>query len=1832
MTSLNILKQRANALISVLENYSKVLKMESEYANSAGSAMKENEVYLTSWEAKAERLSNTWVEFVAKTANADMFKNLLDSGTKTLEFFDTLGNVLPVIAGILLTLKADSLSKTLSSVFGSFDKIKDGFTVLGTVISNLKTNIRNYATSQGIANTQMEIGSTAAKGLSLSLNSILGIAGLLITGFSLIKNAVDNNARAMSEAREKNIEYAKSTTEYFTKTMSLSGEYDSLIKKTNRTTEENSRLRDIEKELIPLLGEKKSALDKLTVGTNEYADAISNASRESAKSKLADIRSGLLDAEKELENSVKSGIFKTDTKSIYLGYSKELAIFDRYIEKYKKQVSQYSPLDIKISAPKDSDEIIQFYSDLTQAVSEYKEQANKYLLSGDSKTADKMLQSESYKNIILLLDEIKPKIQDVVKLKFAESLSNGIPKSQEDLEKLISTALKGTNTYEAFGNEAKELAFSIFPNLADSIIQVGDSSDYANSETQELNDTIKQLPLSFEEFNNSISLIESGLKSGITESSEFREALKAVFGDALPDDLNSALETVKLLFDNGTDSAVNMFDILSRYSDESSISFTKLQEDLMLSDSAMATLINRLNEMGVMLPTIASWDTIGNGLGLMAEESLKLESELKNLYSAFNDGIISREALENELDSIIEKFGITSEAAADLRRNWKYQLDGLSEETLISFTGVGGAVADELQTLAENSIDKFKKALSLEASDALIGDLRLSGLVDATDLQNDIAEKLKETEDFTQAQIDSISNVISENVFAIKLQTTVETIVDQVAIPESEKKNVEQEVLNQFNSETKQFDIKTALEAVIERVGVSDDEKAKVKSAIQESLSEDGTIDISLLNTNLNGLGDGVSKKLLPIAEGLQNINKITFDEIQKEEESLKTQLENSKKEAEDLKKQLDNVDSATTAKVRAEYDSLIRKIDELVKKASSLKSLVIPNVTSYVSDSSKSTYKAPKNVMANASGSINNRRSGDSIVGEEGAELRISKDGKSEIIGKNGPEIIQVEKGDTILPADVTERVLRGEIPMYASGRIPKNYPTSSSSSKSTSSAVSNSKSTSSTKSSSDAEESKITKVDLDNLVLYEKKYKELKNDLEKIIKLKDDLSKSTEEQIELANKEIEIYRQQQNIQHLMNEERRSQVQDIISKLSKNGIEIEFNPELNELEFIQSIEEIENKINSIDLGDTDKTNELREKLEKYITEIIQLNEANIESSNTWAELREEIYKTNLAIANIDYSDFMNNTKKSIDNLEYLIDLISDNELNFFDKKLELLNSQLEAQKSIVEKDNQQLKILQQLFIEGKISSSQFKEETDKLYKSMQEGTAACKKYAEAINSLKLEQLNKQKEAVFDIVDLTKELIKQEADDQIKALEGIADGYKKQKDLLDDIIDGLEKELKKEKKIADNKKKAIDDDLKAYKEKIDLQKKLLDGLKEERSYKQGLDEKNKDITKIQDRLTELEGNDSLSAKNERNKLLEELAEKQLDLDNYVFDNKIQREKDALDSEYERYAANKDKEAELIERNFEIFENSLNARIDGLKLEKDQYDEMAENIKTQVEEIQANIQKNGELTRMAMDEIDKRGEQLYQDLLEWNRIYGTGIDEDIAGSWENYLRVVEKGNATTLEYTRQIMRDILDLSQQISMANANMSTQTIGIRSYFEGTGHTVDWNDKTKQFSIDGNYFDSASYENKDSRLYATYEELLELEKQLAKLPKFDTGGRIKASGFSIIHADEQVLTAKQTLIYDQGIPMLLEGQEILNTAIEDLHKSLNISSNKLDSSNLNSALPEINISSSFNIDGIATDEIARNLKRDIEINNIQLAKEISSQIRNTGTPLVRAY
>lgn len=128
-------KLRTSQLVALVSNYKMYQDMMTTYADSVGSADKEVENALDSWERKTAILANTWTEFIQGSINTDFIKGFLDVLTSIIKNFGNLGNALMTVGGIFVAMKLPSIVESFSNLA---TKAKDFGKALGSQMGGIQ--------------------------------------------------------------------------------------------------------------------------------------------------------------------------------------------------------------------------------------------------------------------------------------------------------------------------------------------------------------------------------------------------------------------------------------------------------------------------------------------------------------------------------------------------------------------------------------------------------------------------------------------------------------------------------------------------------------------------------------------------------------------------------------------------------------------------------------------------------------------------------------------------------------------------------------------------------------------------------------------------------------------------------------------------------------------------------------------------------------------------------------------------------------------------------------------------------------------------------------------------------------------------------------------------------------------------------------------------------------------------------------------------------------------------------------------------------------------------------------------------------------------------------------------------------------------------------------------------------------------------------------------------------------------------------------------------------------------------------------------------------------
>lgn len=330
------MKRQANALTAVLENWEDVENAIDIYTNSAGSALRENEIYLDSWEAKSKAVSSAWNELVNSLTNSDWIKVFLDNSQKVLSFLTDTNALIPVLAGVIggaLVFSVQSLVKWIQ----------------GLKVALAEVNI-----------------------LAGGIPMLVGLLTTVVTGVVVWGTSASDTAKQIEKLTDKIEEQQKAIDDLNAKekeATDLYKEYASLMSKSNAyglTAEEKENLLQISNDLVDVYGLEVQGIDAVTgayvIGTdaiNDYVEAL-----------RAERLEKLKDQEKTRDKRIKSNV-KSAKKNIN----------PNDIEGYISKAKKYRRMVQNDPSTWDND----FISSFSDSLREYglKSEFEKYVNSGD---------------------------------------------------------------------------------------------------------------------------------------------------------------------------------------------------------------------------------------------------------------------------------------------------------------------------------------------------------------------------------------------------------------------------------------------------------------------------------------------------------------------------------------------------------------------------------------------------------------------------------------------------------------------------------------------------------------------------------------------------------------------------------------------------------------------------------------------------------------------------------------------------------------------------------------------------------------------------------------------------------------------------------------------------------------------------------------------------------------------------------------------------------------------------------------------------------------------------------------------------------------------------------------------------------------------------------------------------------------------------------------------------------------------------------------------------------------------------------------------------------
>lgn len=280
-------KRNSNVIAALLENFSVAEKAIETSANSAGSALAENEKYLESIEGKISQFKAVFETFSQNLISSGLIKFIVELGTGILRVLDSLQRIhllLPAIISAVALFKSVGIAKSLveskaktDGLAASLIKQKTATDTLAVSVSNLTlvekkrlaTDIQAAVASKQLTQTEANqilatLGLATAEGsltvanktLASSFKSLMAsipVWGWIALAVSVLIEVINGIAMAAGNSTDKISE--------------LDNELNELISTAQTAANDFSNLKSSADEVIPRFAE-------LAKGVNEFGEKV----------------------------------------------------------------------------------------------------------------------------------------------------------------------------------------------------------------------------------------------------------------------------------------------------------------------------------------------------------------------------------------------------------------------------------------------------------------------------------------------------------------------------------------------------------------------------------------------------------------------------------------------------------------------------------------------------------------------------------------------------------------------------------------------------------------------------------------------------------------------------------------------------------------------------------------------------------------------------------------------------------------------------------------------------------------------------------------------------------------------------------------------------------------------------------------------------------------------------------------------------------------------------------------------------------------------------------------------------------------------------------------------------------------------------------------------------------------------------------------------------------------------------------------------------------------------------------------------------------------------
>ena len=1219
-------KRNSNTVSALLTNFQDAEDVLETAANSAGSALNENEKYLDSINGKLAQFSAAFEKLSDSFISSDLIKTAVDGGTTILNLLDdittTLGSfptLLTTIGGLITTYLSATGNKNFGVLGGLFD-IVDGhvaFTGGNTAAATARKYITEYNealnSSTGVQQTFIDNLNGTDKTLSEYIGTLNGSkasisgyktyckqAGASTEAFGASAKVASLGVKALNIATNALISLgvglfiqavASEISSWITAT-------DDAIEKTNELTKAFDDFRQSNSDSITKLEGLRDEFEELSVGVSRYGENVSLSSDEYERYRQ------IVQEIVEISPSLQEGY---SLENGYLADKNEL--IERAIElqeqEYKNELSQITTTE-----------------KLSEIIKGYAASYNK-LQNGDILTTDTDLSSSIWQMFRVNERDVVPEFVGV---------GDPADNKYRYLSEQIMKALGVTDIGEELNKYTNEQGYYQWGSFWD------DYSDQVSNSIGKIAASIDYAEAGFESLSDFETAVEK-TKNAAVNYTEARDSLEKANQD-VANELKLVAQNNEA-YDGLSEEAQNIVsNFVDRFGVED-VTRTNIWGSLVPDADAITDVKVQINDFIEKL-TPEVQDAVSGMIDLKSlfdtgdisvnEYRGTIDLITQDLKAAgFDDDTVKYLELSLDIDKIDAQIEAVRDALTDADSDVEKYISGMSKQDLEYAYEIiardGSMSFDELL----NKIEQLKYSSADMVNVFDFTDM-VSGLDDAKEgLDNIISamDKLNSGTALTKQQLASLAleypKLLEQaNLFTDGSITGQQNFLNTIL--ELKEKEYDAEI------EKKIKELK-ATEEVINAQLEMETAKANIISEL-ETATVNGQVDnqVELVN-RMTELNDLQGQNYVALEDGVLKVNEEALNA------KTEAEIEYGEKAATNIWEPYANtIKTASTQGYSASLKATNEYGSKLSDKLKNIASKVWKGLSSAVSDALKGEWKGISYYFSSGlSNNDTNVDGGDITVTFDGATAYVGEQRIDEWVSK------QREASTARIEAlnDFKTRTINAykNLEALKGLNITEIYGLEGSLSGSSSS-------------SSDKIEEYIA--DIDEYYEAEKKLEaatERAESISKKLQHSDDLT----EQIQLSSDLVDAYKEQIDAEQELMDLKRNTIEANADALRSLGFDVDYNASTNEL-LINNLEHL-NELTASSAGEYDTlqeaTNALRKETEELINTTEDLNDDNIEAASNIEDLGYTIQETKNDI--IDYIEDVYD--KQTDAYQKIIDL-----------------------------------------------------------------------------------------------------------------------------------------------------------------------------------------------------------------------------------------------------------------------------------------------------------------------------------------------------------------------------------------------------------------------------------------------------------------------------------------------------------------------------------------------------------------------------------------------